>query len=81
MLGHRGAAEGVQHDSSLVRRTRNENIVDGPVILIQAIMSWLPPAEASSYLFGIRWEQDIHESKKDDGGDKVKSCQKSYARK
>lgn len=61
MLGHRGTAEGVQHDRPLVGRARDEDVVDGPVILIQAVVSWLPPAEASGNLLSIRREKDIHE--------------------
>lgn len=62
MLGHWCTAEGVQHDGPLVSRAWDEDIVNSPVILVQAIMSWLPPAEASSNLFSIRREKDIHKS-------------------
>lgn len=67
VLGQRGAAEGVQHDRPLVGRARDEHVVDGPVVLVQAIVSRLPPAEASSHLFSIRGEEDIHESEENDG--------------
>lgn len=63
MLWYWGAAKGVQHDCPLVRRARDEDIVNGPVILVKAIMSWLPPSEASGNLFSIRREKDIHKSR------------------
>lgn len=62
VLGHGGAAEGVQHDRPLVGGAWDEDIVEGPVVLIQAVVPGLPPAEASSDLFSIGREKDIHKS-------------------
>lgn len=81
VLGHWGAAEGVQHDCPLVSRAWDEDIINGPVVLIQAIMSRLPPAEASSNLFSIRREKDIHESVRKWWWGWGESCQRSHVSK
>lgn len=62
MLWQRGAAEGVEHHCPLVSWAGDQHVVNSPVVLVQAIVFGLPPAEACPNGFGIIGKEDVHKA-------------------
>lgn len=64
VLRQGSAAEDVEHHCPLVSWARDQHVVDGPVVLVQAIVFRLPPAEASPNGLGIVGKEDVHKAEK-----------------
>lgn len=64
VLRQGSAAEGVEHHCPLVCWARDQHVIDGPVVLVQAVVFRLPPAKTGPNGLGIVGEENVHKAEK-----------------